>query len=132
MPGYAYQLKEGKTSLAESWTGQTGASQNHFFLGQVIEWFYGDLAGIAPDEGAPGFKHIVIKPHPVDGLEWVDASYESVHGPITVHWEKLEGKFMLEVTIPANTTATVTMPSRSGEPVVHEIPSGMHAFEVPW
>jgi alpha-L-rhamnosidase len=132
LPGYAYQLKQGKTSLTESWTGQTGASQNHFFLGQVIEWFYGDLAGIAPDEESPGFKHILIKPHPVDGLEWVEASYLSVRGPITVHWEKADGKFMLEVTIPANTTATITMPARTGTPEVHEVESGTHRFEIPW
>ena len=132
MPGYAYQLKAGKTSLAESWTGQTGASQNHFFLGQVIEWFYGDLAGIAPDEASPGFKHILIKPHPVEALEWVEASYKSVHGPIAVRWEKSGGKFLLRVTIPANTTATVTMPARSGEPEIHEIESGTYAFEVAW
>jgi alpha-L-rhamnosidase len=132
IPGYAYQLKEGKTSLAESWTGQTGASQNHFFLGQVIEWFYRDLAGIAPDESKPGFKHTLITPHPVDGLDWVEATYQSVHGPITVHWERADGKFMLEATIPANTTATITMPVRQGASVVHEVASGTHTFEVPW
>lgn len=132
MPGYAYQLKEGKTSLAESWTGQTGASQNHFFLGQVIEWFYGDLAGIQPDEAQPGFKHILIKPHPVAALEWVEARYDSVRGPIEVRWERADGKFMLKATIPANTTATITMPARDGEPVVHEVTSGTHAFEMSW
>lgn len=132
MPGYAYQLKEGKTSLAESWTGQLGASQNHFFLGQVVEWFYGDLAGIKPDEKQPGFKHILIQPHPVDALTWVEASYESVHGPIAVRWDRRDGKFFLKVSIPANTTATVTLPSRSGQPVVREIESGRHEFETTW
>ena len=132
MPGYAYQLKQGKTTLAESWTGQTGASQNHFFLGQVIEWFYGDLAGIKPDEANPGFKHILIQPHPVDALDWVEATYQSVHGPITVHWERADGKFMLEASIPANTTASIMMPVHDGAPVVHEVGSGTHAFEVPW
>lgn len=132
MPGYAYQLKAGKTSLAESWTGQTGASQNHFFLGQVMEWFYHDLAGIAPDESRPGFKHILIQPHPVEALTWVDASYESVHGPIAVRWDRRDGKFILKATIPANTTATVTLPSRNGAPVVREIESGTHTFETTW
>lgn len=132
MPGYAMQLKAGKTSLAESWTGQLGASQNHFFLGQVIEWFYHDLAGIAPDPARPGFKHILIQPHPVEALTWVEASYESVHGPIAVRWDRRDGKFFLKVNIPANTTATVTLPTRSGAPVVREIESGRHEFETTW
>jgi alpha-L-rhamnosidase len=132
MPGYAFQLKAGKTSLAESWTGQTGASQNHFFLGQVIEWFYGDLVGIAPDESKPGFKHIIIKPHPVDALTWAEAAYQSAHGPIVVRWDQRDGKFILQATIPANTTATVTLPAQGGQQVVHEIESGTHRFETAW
>jgi alpha-L-rhamnosidase len=132
MPGYAYQLKQGNTSLAESWTGQLGASQNHFFLGQVIEWCYQDLAGIASDETAPGFKHIIIKPHPAGDLAWVEAGYESVHGPIAVRWDRKDGKFVLKVTIPANTTATVYVPAKGKEPVVHEIESGAHTFESAW
>ncbi|MES2920140.1 MAG: family 78 glycoside hydrolase catalytic domain [Verrucomicrobiota bacterium] len=117
IPGYAWQLKQGNTSLAESWTAQRGASQNHFFLGQILEWFYQDLAGIAPDEAAPGFKHTLIKPQPVDGVEWVEASHESTHGPIHVRWERKEGTFFLKVKIPANTTATVWLPTRKPEAI---------------
>lgn len=132
MPGYAYQLKQGKTALAESWTGQTGASQNHFFLGQVIEWFYGDLLGLRPDPAAPGFKHILIEPHPVGALTWAEGSYQSVHGPITVRWDRRDGKITLKVTIPANTTATIRLPSRTGKGAVHEVGSGSHVLEAAW
>jgi alpha-L-rhamnosidase len=132
MPGYAYQLKQGNTALAESWTAQHGASQNHFFLGQVVEWFYHDLAGIQPDEAKPGFKHIIIKPNPVEALTWVDARYESVHGAIAVRWDRKDGKFLLKVTIPANTTATVHVPVRGKAPVVREIESGTHELEGAW
>ena len=128
MPGYAYQLKQGNTSLAESWTAQPGASQNHFFLGQVMEWFYHDLAGIRPDEATPGFKHIIIRPQPVGDLKWVEATYASVHGPIEVRWDRVDGEFTLKVRIPANTTATVFLPSRDKVPVVHEIGSGRYEF----
>jgi alpha-L-rhamnosidase len=132
MPGYAYQLKQGATALAESWTAQQGASQNHFFLGQVVEWFYHDLAGIQPDEAEPGFKHVVIRPNPVEALTWVEASYESAHGPIAVRWDRKDGKFLLKVTIPANTTATVYLPARGKEAVGREIESGTHEFESVW
>lgn len=132
MPGYAYQLTQGNTSLAESWTAQHGASQNHFMLGQVIEWFYQDLAGIAADEAQPGFKHIIIRPQPVGDLTWVEGRYQSVHGPIAVRWDRRDGKFILKVTIPANTTATVHVPSRDKAPAVHQIESGTYTFESVW
>jgi alpha-L-rhamnosidase len=131
-PGYAYQLKQGATALAESWTAQRGASQNHFFLGHITEWFYHDLAGIQPDERAPGFKHIVIKPQPTGELTWVEARYESIHGPIAVRWDRKDGKFVLKLTIPANTTATVFMPSHDRSAKPHQIESGTHEFETAW
>jgi hypothetical protein len=111
-PGYGYQLKKGATALAESWEANLGASQDHFMLGQITEWFYADLAGIAPDPAGPGFKKIIIHPQPVGDLAWVDAGYQSIHGPIEVKWKRERGTFYLNVTIPANTTATVFVPAR--------------------
>ncbi len=132
MPGYALQVKEGLTSLAESWPAYLGASHNHFFLGQVTEWFYHDLAGIQPDEKAPGFKHIIIKPQPAGDLTWAEATHQSVHGPIKVRWDRAAGKFKLKVTIPANTTATVYLPVKEGTPVGQAVESGTHEFETAW
>jgi alpha-L-rhamnosidase len=51
-------------------------------LGQLVEWFYHDLAGIAPDPAGPGFRKIIIKPQPVGDIAWVKASYDSVRGRI--------------------------------------------------
>jgi alpha-L-rhamnosidase len=147
-PGYGFQLKQGATALAESWHASLGASHNHFMLGQVIEWFYADLVGIAPDPAAPGFKNVIIRPQPVGDLTWVEGSYASVHGPVSVRWDHLDGKFTLKVTIPANTTATVYLPSRVEHPVadseqvtwlrregdrsVYRIESGSHVLESVW
>jgi alpha-L-rhamnosidase len=111
-PGYGYQLARGATSLTEAWDAGRQASQNHFMLGQINEWFYHDLAGIQPAE--PGFKEIIIKPHPVGDLKWVEASYESVHGPIRVRWERDGTGFLLKTTIPAGTTATIFLPGQPG------------------
>lgn len=131
-PGYAYQLKQGNTALAESWNTNLGASQNHFFLGSVIEWFYRDLAGIQPDERAPGFKHIIIRPHPLEGLDWVEAWHETPHGRVAVRWEKAPSRLLLRTLIPPNTTATVRMPSKNGSAVLHAVESGAHSFESAW
>ena len=120
-PGYAHQLKLGNTALAESWPASRGASQNHFFLGQIVEWMYADLAGINPDPASPGFKHTLIRPRPIGALTWVEASYDSIHGRIVSRWERTTGGIAYRITLPANTTATVHLPdaarvTESGRP----------------
>jgi len=116
-PGYGYQLRMGATSLTESWAAHRGNSQNHFMLGQVIEWFYGDLAGIAPDPAAPGFKNVLIKPEPVGDVTWARAGYDSVHGKIVSDWQRSDGEFILRVTIPAGATATVHLPANRADEI---------------
>jgi alpha-L-rhamnosidase len=111
-PGYGFQLAKGCTSLAETWTADRTASQNHFMLGQIIEWFYGDLAGISPVADSPGFKRIVIRPQPVGDLEWVRASHESPRGPVKVEWRRAAGWITLDVEIPPNATAEVSVPAK--------------------
>lgn len=114
-PGYGLQVAEGKTSLTEAWNG--GASQDHFMLGQIQEWFYHDLAGIGDDPAGPGFKKIIIAPQPVGDLTWAKASYDSIHGKIKCHWKREAGRFEMTVRIPANTTATVYVPAKSAAAV---------------
>ena len=117
-PGYGYQLKMGATSLTEAWNADPRSSQDHFMLGQIIEWFYHDLAGISTDPTGPGFKRIVINPQPAGDLTWANASYDSIRGLIASHWTKQDGRFTLSVTLPPNTTATVSVPARSSEQVM--------------
>lgn len=115
-PGYGYQLKMGATSLCESWDANLTSSHNHFMLGQINEWFYKHLAGIGPDPGGAGFKKIMIRPQPVGDLAW--ASYDSIHGTIVSSWKCDGQKFMLNIRIPANTTATVFLPAKPADEVI--------------
>jgi hypothetical protein len=152
-PGYGYQLSHGCTSLAEAWNAERGSSQNHFMLGHIMEWFYADLAGIAPDPLAPGFKNILIQPHPTGDITWANARHDSPYGPVSVKW-KIEGDhFILQVDVPANTTATIRVPgrnaqfvdspeasaatwvketSRIGTECVYEVASGHYRFMSDW
>ncbi len=113
-PGYGYQLKMGATSLTEAWDARRSSSHNHFMLGQIMEWFYHDLAGIASDPAGPGFRKIIIRPQPVGDVTWAKASYDSLHGKISVQWDRTDGRFTLKAAVPANTTATVFVPVGSG------------------
>jgi alpha-L-rhamnosidase len=113
-PGYGYQLKKRATSLTEAWDARRASSQNHFMLGQIMEWFYGDLAGIAPDPAGPGFKKFLVRPQPVGDITCARAGYDSVRGRIESGWKRDSTNFVLHVNVPANTSATVWLPARSG------------------
>lgn len=116
-PGYGYQIAHGATSLTEAWDANHNSSHNHFMLGHITEWFYKDLVGIDCDPVGPGYEKILIRPTPVGDLKWAAATHETVRGPIQVRWDKDDEAFKLVVTIPANTTATVYLPTASGQKV---------------
>ncbi|MEI6679940.1 MAG: glycoside hydrolase family 78 protein [Mariniphaga sp.] len=116
-PGYGFQLNYGATSLPEDWDYQPKNSQNHFMLGHINEWFYHDLAGIQCDPAAVGFRNIVIKPVPVGDLTWVKAHYDSLYGRIVSNWQRECAQLTMEITIPANTMATVFVPAKDAAEV---------------
>lgn len=111
VPGYGYQLAQGATALTESWAALPTVSNNHFMLGHIMEWFYSGIAGIRQEEGSVAFKHIRIYPEPVGGLTYARSSYQSPYGEIATSWKKNTATFELDVTVPANTTATVYLPA---------------------
>jgi hypothetical protein len=113
-PGYGYQLARGATSLTEAWDASPEDSQNHFMLGQIVEWLYHDLAGIQPDESNPGFKRVILHPSPVGDITWVSASHRSTHGTIRSDWRRDGGSFSYVVDIPPNVTAEVLVPAGEG------------------
>jgi alpha-L-rhamnosidase len=109
LPSWGWWIEQGATTLWEQWNG--AESRNHIMFGDISAWCYKALAGINPDPAAPAFRHIIIKPNPVGGLTSARASYDSVHGRIVSDWQIKDGSFSLTVTIPANTTATVSLPT---------------------
>ena len=114
-PGYGYQLNMGATSLTEAWNASRSSSQDHLMLGQIVEWFYHDLAGIQCDPASPGFRHVLIHPQPAGDVTWAKASYDSVRGKISVDWKRGAAGFELLVSIPAGSTATVFVPGHDAK-----------------
>jgi alpha-L-rhamnosidase len=113
-PGWGHMLAEGATTLWETWKfPETGPSRNHPMFGSIDEWFYRSLLGINPE--SPGFKKITLKPQPAGDLTWARGTYNSVHGRIVSDWKIENGKFLYQISIPANTTATVYVPSSNGK-----------------
>lgn len=94
-------------------------SFNHYAYGAIGEWLYRYVAGINTDEQQPGFRIVHIEPKPGPGLEWVEASFESMYGTVTSNWYRREHNEMeVRVTIPANTTGTVLLPGADVETVL--------------
>jgi len=102
--------EKGMTTLCETWLLDpelSDGSLNHVFLGDISAWMYNVLAGINYDENDPGFRHIIIRPHFPEGLDWVKAEYRSVNGLIYSEWIRDGDRIKLSVSIPGNTRATV-------------------------
>jgi len=123
-PSWLYPVTQGATTIWERWDGQKpdGSFQdvgmnsfNHYAYGAIGEWLYRHVAGLDIDPEIPGYKHILLSPHPGGGLTNADAEFTSLYGKIKSAW-KLDGNdFVYEVTVPANTTATVTLPGAKAD-----------------
>ena len=116
-PSWGYMYRSGATTIWELWNGNTADpamnSGNHvMLLGDLILWEYEYLGGIRALE--PGYSKIQLKPYPIEGLDFVNCTYNSVSGRIESHWKREGNHFEWDIVIPANTTAEVCLPTANG------------------
>jgi alpha-L-rhamnosidase len=109
-PGWGYMVENGATTCWEQWNGYY--SQIHSCFPYIGGWFYRGLAGIRWDPENPGFNNVILRPEPVKSVDWVKCSFNSPYGRIVSNWKLEDGLFTWDVTIPANTTATVYIPGK--------------------
>ncbi len=122
-PGWGYMVKQGATTIWESWGGDWANTTRHgnradsmMMWGCIDKFFYNYLAGIkgpdyhGPGYMAPGFKEIEIKPHVLGDLTSASASVKTVRGMVSSSWEKTDHSLTLEVSIPVNSQAKVSIP----------------------
>ncbi|HTI99149.1 MAG TPA: family 78 glycoside hydrolase catalytic domain [Dongiaceae bacterium] len=138
-PSWGYCLNLGATTIWEHWasvnadgTVNTNVynypmnSLNHANLGTCAEWFHSGILGI--DALQPGFQKISINPQPGGGLTWASGYYDSIHGRITSAWTNTATSFNLSVSVPANTTAEVHIPTTNAAAITE---SGLPAANAP-
>ena len=106
------------TTIWESFSFSDGTySHNHPMFSSTEVWLLQTIAGIQPHPAAKGMDHILIKPNPPNQLQSVSASYESPRGITRVSWKQFSSSshhgysFELNVTIPPNCKATVSIPA---------------------
>ena len=80
-------------------------------FGEIGGWFFKGLGGILPDEAHPGFKNVLLKPNFVSGLSYFNASHDGPYGKIVSSWSRKGQDVIYNVTIPANSSATITFPN---------------------
>ncbi len=117
-PSWLYSVLHGATTMWEHWDSirSDGTfwsadmnSFNHYAYGAVYDWIFGVAAGITP--AAPGYAEISVAPHPDRRLGFVDATIETRHGTVRVHWYYKGDRVHYEIELPAHVTARLQLPS---------------------
>ncbi|TLD18549.1 hypothetical protein PspLS_10270 [Pyricularia sp. CBS 133598] len=150
-PSWMYPLSMGATTVWERWDSMLPdgsinpghmTSFNHYALGSVADWLHGTVGGIAPLE--PGWKVIKVRPVPGGNLTAAEVGFDGPYGWVGCKW-KLEHEnhadtarvgrlFEMELVVPPNSTAMVTLPSElRSDPVQEQEPNrmvgpGKHTF----
>lgn len=149
---WLYQVVMGGTTTWERWdsmlpngtiNGGSMTSFNHYAFGSVASFMHSHIGSISPLE--PGWKKIKVAPVPGARIESADARYLSAYGEVGCRWwierrdeqmsmEERQGisrgrgfGFYLQVTIPPNSRAEITLP---GSSEVVEVGSGFHEYFV--
>lgn len=163
-PSWLYPVKMGATTIWERWDGMKPDSSfqnagmnsfNHYAYGAIGDWMYRVIVGLDTEEESVGYKKSTIKPHIGKGLTRAEASYLTRFGKLSAGWKIDSNKLLLNIEIPANTTATVYIPAtdagevtengkalsaskdiriagREKEYIVLKVGSGSYHFSAPW
>lgn len=133
-PSWLYPVLQGATSIWERWNSYTIKrgfgpvsmnSFNHYSYGAIEDWMMSCALGIERDEENPGYRHFFLRPCPGGSLEYARGSFESPYGRIEAGWKRSGNGYIYEVTVPANTTATLEINSEK-----QELKSGRYTFRI--
>jgi alpha-L-rhamnosidase len=116
-PSWGWWMVNGATTLFENWPidAQSDISMNHIMFGEIGAWYYKALGGIKPDPAAPGFKHILLEPHFVSGLDAFAADFKTPQGMVVSSWKRNGAEVDYTVVIPPNTSSTLTLALKAGQ-----------------
>lgn len=132
-PSWLYPVTMGATTIWERWDsllpdGSVNPGEmtsfNHYALGAVADWLHRTVAGLAP--GAPGYRTLDIQPHPGGGLSYASARHTTPYGTAASSWRLTPGEITVEIEVPPNAMAHVTLPGKQGASV--EVRSGTHSW----
>jgi alpha-L-rhamnosidase len=135
-PSWLYPVTMGATTVWERWDSMLPdgsinpgemTSFNHYALGAVADWLHRSVGGLAPL--TPGYRSLEIRPQPGGGLTSARARHLTPYGPAECGWQIADGELCVDVIVPPNTTAQVTLP---GAPTPLAVGSGVWQWRVPY
>jgi alpha-L-rhamnosidase len=157
-PSWGYLVGHGATTMWERWNGDQMKSDpsmnsyNHYAYGAVADWIYRYAAGVDTTLTDAGFHTILLHPTFDSHLGSIDFTYPSPYGNIHSAWTVKGDTAHWDVTIPANTTATLPLTtteaaryklggvpiaqnrmieaSRDGLAAGYTLPAGTYSFDV--
>jgi alpha-L-rhamnosidase len=151
-PSWLYPVTMGATTIWERWNSMLPdgsinpgemTSFNHYALGSVANWLHQTVGGISPAE--PGWRVIRVRPVPGGNLTHAKVSFDGPYGLIVCSWKLSNSQesgtwtFDMELIVPPNSTAIVTLPSELNQSLVATVEeksstygSGKHLFACDW
>ncbi|KAK8880529.1 hypothetical protein M9Y10_003208 [Tritrichomonas musculus] len=117
-PGWLYPVTMGATSMWERWDSMRPDGKvspdgmnsfNHYAYASICEWIYCDICGLNPIEECPGFKKVILRPHPDERLVFAKASHESPMGHFECGWKVEDQNVKYEFSIPFNAEAKLVL-----------------------
>jgi alpha-L-rhamnosidase len=107
-------IRSGSTIALEAWDKRfkPNLDWNHAWGAAPANLIPHYLVGVQPT--AAGFEKFVVQPRPAD-LESLTAKVPTIRGSVAVHYNRGEGKTVLEVATPGNTLASIGVPITPGQ-----------------
>ncbi len=130
IPGWLGEVRLGATTIWEAWDALdekghlTGdASLNHYAYGSVVEWIFSDVCGIKPVEDEPGFRKVLMQPHPTKVLGRAEALLDTAFGKYEITWHYEAGIPRVKVIVPYGGQADLIWQDK-----IHCLSAGTYEF----
>ncbi|MCA9964034.1 MAG: glycoside hydrolase family 78 protein [Anaerolineales bacterium] len=136
-PSWLYPVTMGATTIWERWDSMLPdgsinpgemTSFNHYALGAVADWMQRTIGGLVPVE--PGYRRLAIAPRPGGGITQAQVRHLTPYGLAECQWQVADGQIHLQLVVPPNTTAVVTLPNTNQPPI--EVGSGSWQWSAPY
>ncbi len=104
-PSYGWYMDNGYTTLPEQFYRDIKVSDNHHFLGDVVQWFMRYPAGLQVEN----HKKIKVKPAFLNELNFAEVSHVLPAGEVRVSWKRRDESIQLEVRYPDNVECEIEL-----------------------
>ena len=108
-PGWFHMLDRGATTLWEEWNEDRCVnvhSNCHPMFGSVDEWMVRHVLGVSVCEDAVGCDKVRIAPQALPGVTSASGWFDTPKGRITVSWKSVDGRVVVEKSVPDGITVT--------------------------